>query len=168
MALRSTRDRRLLLEHPLEGRAHLVEVGLRLRLDRDHEGRARVDRAGRGRSGRSFVERVSPVRGRAELGDGADLARLQLADRLLLLAVEAQQLADPLVLALLGVPGVGLAAQRPGQDAEVGEPADERVGGGLEDADEERAARRRAPPRPGRPTSARAPTVGGSSAGVGR
>ena len=78
--------------------------------------------------------------GRAQLGDRADLARLQLADRLLLLAVEAEELADPLVLALLGVPGMGLAAQRPREDAEVGQPPDERVGGRLEDADQERSA----------------------------
>ena len=37
--------------------------------------------------------------GHGQLGDRADLARLELADRLLLLAVEQQQLADPLVLA---------------------------------------------------------------------
>ena len=66
-----------------------------------------------------------------------------------------QQLADPLVLALGGVPDVRLALERAGQDAQVGQPPDERVGGGLEHADEERAARRPRPRRPCRPCPAR-------------
>ena len=132
-------DRRLLLEHPLEGRAHLVEVALGLRLD----ARATSDGSGKSSggsvSGFSFdAERVAGL-GHGQLGDGADLAGLELADRLLLLAVEQQELADPLVLAARGVPDVGLRVERPGQDAQVGQPADERVGGRLEDADQERA-----------------------------
>ncbi len=80
-------------------------------------------------------------RGRSELRDRADLAGLQVPDELLLLAVEAEELADALVLAALGVPDVGLAAERAGEDAEVGEAADEGVGGGLEDPHEERSCR---------------------------
>ena len=82
--------------------------------------------------------------GRGELGDGADLARLELADRLLVLAVEQEELAHPLVLVAVGVPGVGLAVERAAQDPEVGQPADERVGGGLEHPGDERAGRVRA------------------------
>ena len=67
-------------------------------------------------------ERVAGLGG-GELGDGADLARLELADRLLLLAVEEEQLADPLVLAAVGVPGVGLAVERAAQDPEIGQAA---------------------------------------------
>ena len=74
--------------------------------------------------------------GDGELGDGADLARLELADRLLLLAVEQQQLADALVLAAARVPDVVLRVERARQDPEVGQPADERVGSGLEHARE--------------------------------
>ena len=51
---------RLLLEHPLEGRAHLVQVGLRLRLDRHHAASGPGSRAAAGRSGRSLRgERVA-------------------------------------------------------------------------------------------------------------
>ena len=94
---------RLLLEHPLEGRAHLVQVALGQRVDRHLERRApgRRSRASRSPWSRDD-ERVAGL-GHAELGDGADLAGAQLGRRLLLLAVEVQQLADALVLALGGV-----------------------------------------------------------------
>ena len=82
---------------------------------------------------------MSPVAVTVELGDRADLAGLQLADRLLVLAVDEQELADPLVLAAVRVPGVALAVERAREDAQVGQPADERIGGGLEGAHEERA-----------------------------
>ncbi len=131
-------DGRLLLEHPLERRTHLVEVALRLRLDGHDERRGReLER--RQRQGPLLrCQRVAGL-GHRQLGHGADLARLELADRLLLLAVEQQQLADPLVLAAGGVPDVGLRVQRPGEDPQVRQAADERVGGRLEDADQERA-----------------------------
>ena len=58
-----------------------------------------------------------------------------------------------------GVPDVALGVERAGDDAEVGEPADERIGGRLEDLGHERArpdrarsACRRSVTRP--PTSA--------------
>ena len=54
-------DRRLLLEHAGEGRTHLVEVALRLGLDRDHQRRLAGTRAWARPSGRSFVVSVSPV-----------------------------------------------------------------------------------------------------------
>ena len=105
--------------------------------------------------------------GHGQLGDRADLAGLELADRLLLLAVEQQQLADPLVLAAGRVPDVGLRVERARQDAQVGQPPDERVGGRLEHADEQRAVlvgrdldRRRRP--------CRWPGPAASSAGEGR
>ena len=66
---------------------------------------------------------------------------MELADRLLVLAVEQEQLADSLGLVAGGVPGLGLALQRSGEDAQVRQPADERVGRGLEDAGHERAVR---------------------------
>ena len=84
------------------------------------------------------AERVAGL-GHRQLRDRADLAGLELADRLLLLAVEQQQLADPLVLVAGRVPDVRLRAERAGQDAQVRQPPDERVGRGLEHADEERA-----------------------------
>ena len=51
--------------------------------------------------------------GDAQLGDRADLAGAELGRGLLLLAVEEEQLADALVLALVGVPHRALALQRP-------------------------------------------------------
>ena len=84
---------------------------------------------------------MSPVAVDGQLRDGADLAREELADRLLLLAVQEQQLADPLILVPRRVPGVGLRVERSREDAQVREPADERVCRGLEDADEERPVR---------------------------
>ena len=97
-----------------------------------------TDRVGSGKSsggrmiGCSRDDSVSPVSVDGQLRDGADLAGLELADRLLLLAVEQEQLADPLVLVAVRVPGVGLAVERAAEDPEVRQPADERVGGGLE------------------------------------
>ena len=85
-------------------------------------------------------ERVAGL-GHAQLGHGADLAGAQLGGRLLLLAVEVEQLADALVLALGRVERAALALERPGQHAQVGQPADERVGRGLEHADQQLAAR---------------------------
>ena len=90
-------DRRLLLEHPGERRAHLVEVALALGLDRDHQRRLREGERRQDERLLADAERVAGL-GHRELRDGADLARLELADRLLLLAVQQQELADPLVL----------------------------------------------------------------------
>ncbi len=130
---------RLLLEHPLEGRAHLVEIRLRHGIDRDLQGRVREGDRGETQARVARAQGV-PGLGQAQLGDGADLARPQLGRGLLLLAVEVQQLADALVLALGGVVDRALALERPGQDAEIGEAPDERVSRRLEHAHEELAA----------------------------
>ena len=159
-------DGRLLLEHPRERRAHLVEVALALRLDGDHQRRlGEVER----RQHERLLARGQRVAGLGDgqLGDRADLARLELADRLLLLAVEQQQLADPLVLAARAVPDVRLRMERPGHDPQVGQPPDERVGGRLEHADQQRAGLVGGDlDLAARPCRSRA--VGGSSAGEGR
>ena len=51
----------------------------------------------------------------------------------------------------VGVPDVGLRLERARQDAQVGQPPDERVGGGLEDAHEQRPGLVRRRPRPSAP-----------------
>ncbi len=79
--------------------------------------------------------------GGRELGDRADLAGLELADRLLVLAMEEEELAHPLVLVAVRVPGVDLAVERAAQDAQVGQPPDERVRCRLEDPGDELAGR---------------------------
>ena len=80
-------DGRLLLEHPGQRRPHLVEVALALGLDRDHQRRlGEVER----RQDQRLLARRDRVAGlgHRQLGDRPDLAGLELADRLLLLAVE--------------------------------------------------------------------------------
>ena len=110
-------------------------------------------------------ERVAGL-GHAELRDRADLARPQLGRRLLLLAVEVEQLADALVLALRRVEHRALALERARQDPQVGQPPDERVRRGLEHPDEELAA---SPPRPRRPCRALSVAAyGPSSSGDGQ
>ena len=95
---RSRRDGRLLLEHPRQGRPHLVEVALALTGSMATSSDGAGNSSGGRRSGLLLGrERVAGL-GDGELRDRADLAGLELADRLLLLAVEQQQLADPLVL----------------------------------------------------------------------
>ena len=101
------------------------------------------DGAGNSRAGQlqpllARRERVAGL-GHGELGDRADLAGLEFADRFLFLAVQQQQLADALVLVAGRVPDVGLRLERARHDAQVGQPADERIGRGLEHADEQRA-----------------------------
>ena len=63
---------------------------------------------------------------------------MELADRLLVLAVEKQELAKALVLAASRVPGVGLALHGARQDPQIGQASDERVGRGLEHPGDER------------------------------
>jgi len=132
--------RRLLLEHPGDGRTHLVEVGLRLWLDGDPQGRCRElegREAVRALSGREGVSDL----GDGELRDGADLAGPELPDGLLVFAVEDEEGADPLVLAPIGVVDGRLGVEGPREDPQVGQPADEGVGARLEGPDEERAGR---------------------------
>ena len=131
---------RLLVRHSLEGRAHLVQVCLRLGLDRHLQGRRReLDRIEDERLVLAG-QRVARL-GDGQLGDRTDLAGLQLADRLLLLAVQEQQLADALLLAAGRVEDGRLAVERAGYDAQVRESADERIRRGLEDPNDERAGR---------------------------
>ena len=66
-------------------------------------------------NGFSFVRQRVAGGGHRELRDRADLAGLQLPGRLLLLAVEQQQLADALVGVLGRVPGVALRMERAGE-----------------------------------------------------
>ncbi len=67
---------------------------------------------------------------------------MELAHRLLVLAVEEEELADSLGLVASRVPGWCLSLQGAGQDPDVSQPADERVGGRLENARDERATDR--------------------------
>ena len=158
----------LLLEHALEGRAHLVEVRLRLRLDRDHERRDRVDRPVQARAAAPCVESVSPVAVTVSLATAPISPGRSSPTGSWSLPCSRRSWPIRSSSRLLRVPHVGLAAQRPREDPQVGQPADERVGGRLEDADEERAVgigrhRDRVVA-----SSGRARSTAGSSEGAGR
>ena len=127
---------RLLLEHPGQGRPHLVEVLLGDGLDRHQQRRSRELERRQPQRPLLRGERVAGL-GHGQLRDRPDLAGLELADGLLVLAVQQQELPDPLVLVAGRVPDVRLGAQRARQDPQVREPADERVRGRLEDPDQQ-------------------------------
>src|SRR3990170_8117926 len=98
-------DRGLLLEQPCQRGAQLVEVGLRLRLD-GHRQRRPGELEGREAQRALAARERGPGLRIHEFGHGADLPRADLADSLLLLAVEEQELADALILPARRIPGV--------------------------------------------------------------
>ena len=111
-SVRSRSDGRILLEQPGEGGPILsrscFEMGS-IATTNDGGGNS----SGSSLSGFSLTdERVAGL-GDGQFGDRPDLASLELADRLLLLAVEQQQLADALVLVTGAVPDVGLRGSVP-------------------------------------------------------
>ena len=133
----------LFLEHALQRLAQLVEVGLRLRLDRDLQGRARGSRAAAARRACSrSATSVSPVWVLASLATARDVARPDLRHvRPAPCPCRPSRLpmrSSALRVAFQTWP---CARERAGEDAEVGEAADERVGGRLEDLRHERADR---------------------------
>ena len=132
-------DRGLLLAEPMQGLAELVEVGLRLRLDGDLQRRRRELDAGQRDGLRPIRDERVAGGGRGQLGDGGDVAGADLGEVLLVLALDRQERADALVLLLVDVVDVALPGLRAADHAEVGEPPDERVGGGLEHLRHERA-----------------------------
>ena len=87
LAVRSTRARRLLVEHPLQRRAHLVQIALGQGIDRH------LERSGSGRrspagQGASRDPSVSPVSVTPSFAIAPISPALKLGRRLLLLAVE--------------------------------------------------------------------------------
>ena len=137
-------DRRLLLGEPMECLPELVEIGLRLRLDRDLETRLREFDCRELNRVRLVGDEGIARMGGGQLGHRGDVSGTGLREVLLLLALDRQEVADALLLASVDVVDVPLAAQRARHDPEVGEPPDERVGGRLEHLRHERAVRIRA------------------------
>jgi hypothetical protein len=125
-------DGRIFFGESVQRGAELVEVGLRLRLDGDREDRPReVDRR---EADLLLLEAERVARpGLLQLRHGADVAGRDLRHRRLGLAADQEELRQPLVTAARRVPQVAVALDGAAEDAEVGETADERVGGGLED-----------------------------------
>ena len=134
----------------MQRRAQLVEVGLRLRLDGHEQGR-RSGSANGGSDDRTILRRRACRRSRSPGAWRRRRSRRRRARRrLLLLAVEAEELAEPLLAPLRRVPDVRVGVDRAREDPEVGQLADERVGGRLEDEREQRAVRHRASTSPRR------------------
>ena len=90
-------------------------------------------------NGFSRVDSVSPVRVWTSFATAPISPARDHADRLGVLALDAQDLADALLLAAARVPDVVVRRDLAGADAEVGQPADERVGRRLEDERSKRA-----------------------------
>ena len=124
--------RRVLLAQAREPGGELVLVALRLRLDRVRE--QRLGELDRRQLHRVVLrgERVARVRV-LELRHGADVARGDLGDVLMLLAPQREQLADALVGVLGGVEHRRVGAEPAGEHAEHRDVPDERVRDGLED-----------------------------------
>src|SRR5512138_2735299 len=122
---------RVLHLEAVEGDAHLVLVGLRLRLDRDVDHRLRElhpledDRRVLG------AERVARGRG-AEADGGGDVARVDLLDLLALVRVHLEEAADALLLVLRRVEDVGPGLELPRVDPEEREVPHVRVVHDLE------------------------------------
>ncbi len=134
-------DRGLLFEHPVQRLAQLVEVGLALGLDRDLQARSGEPEA-RQLDGMLAIggERIAGSGG-GQLCHRRDISWADLRHVLLLLALHPEQVADPLLLPAARVVDMPLRVERPGDDAEVGQPADEGIRGRLEDLGNERGRR---------------------------
>ena len=127
------------LGQALEGDGQLVLVGLGLGLDGDFDDRLREDdrleddrvlRIAQGVAGEGVLE---PDR-------GGDVAGVDGLDLLAVVGVHLEDAADPLLLALGRVVDVRARVERARVDPEVGELADVRVRGDLEDQGAERLA----------------------------
>ena len=122
---------RVLFGELLDRGAQLLLVGLGLRLDGDLDDRVREvhgledDRAIGGAEGVTGG-------GVLQTDDGEDVARAGLFDRVLLVGVHLEDLADALLLALGGVEHLVARLGAARVDADVGELAEERVSGDLE------------------------------------
>ena len=130
-------ERRVLLGQLLQRDAHLVLLGLRLRLDGDVD-----DRLGElhGLEDDRMISVAQRVAGRRVLQahDGDDVARGAAVDIDALVRVHLQQTADALLLALRGVGHVGAGIELARVHAEVGELAHERIRHDLEGQSGER------------------------------
>ena len=140
-------QRRVLGDEPAQALGELVLVGL-ARAPRSRPAAAgRASTHGSISSGSSLSDRVSPVSARVSLAIAHDVAGDGLGDGALGLAERGGQRADPLVDVVVLVAAVvaeerrevagdvhrRVRAQRAGEDPDQADPADVRVGGGLDD-----------------------------------
>ena len=123
---------RILLVKAAETGRHLLLVALRLRGDREAHhrlGEVDVRRLDRNLVVDEHVARDDVL----ELRDGAEIADAERVDRLGVLAVQEQHLAEPLLRVRARVDERRVARDRAGEDAEAADAAGERVGDRLED-----------------------------------
>ena len=124
------REARVLLKQPPERRAHLVLVGLRLRLNGHAENWfGELDTRQR-QPGLAGGQRISGV-GHAQLGHCANIAGRKSLNVLVILADGDNDLGHALLLILGCVPHMTVRVDRAGHHTEIGELADELVGGRL-------------------------------------
>src|SRR5699024_7583001 len=128
----------VLLHQLLDGGAELLLVALRLRLDGDEDDgvgerpRLEHDRV------RRIAERIAGRR-LLQTDERVDVAGEGLVDRILLVGVHLEELADPLLPPVRRIDDLVTGLDRAGVNAHVGEGAEERMRGDLEGQRGERA-----------------------------
>ncbi len=143
-------QRRILRHQAGQPLRELVVVGLAVRLDGDGQQRVR-HRPGLHQERRVLVGEGVAGLGAGQLGHARQIAGDRLRQRTLLLAEGRRQRADPLVDVMVLVPAVLQAvpgdmhrlvgAQGAGEDPYERDPADVRIGGGLDHLGHQRAVR---------------------------
>ena len=125
-------QRRVLLGEPAQARGHLLLVALGLRVDREaHHRLGEVDVR---RLDRNFVVDEHVTRDDVlELRDSAEIADAQLVDLLVVLALQDEDLADPLLGMRARIDERRVVRDRSREDAETTDAARERIGDRLED-----------------------------------
>ena len=123
-------DRRIFLPQPLHRRADLVLVAAALRLDGVGEHRLGKLDLGELHGGGLLGQHVVRL-GFLQLGDGPEIARLQLGHVRVGLALEGNQVAEPLGGVVREVVHRRVRLQRSRDDAQHRDAAGERIGDGL-------------------------------------
>ena len=136
-------ERRILFLQPVQRGADLLFVAAALRLDRVGDHRlGELDRRGRGTPQLLSAEQIARQRF-LELGDGAEVAGLDLRHRGLGLALEQEQMPEPFRHVAGDVVHGGVGLERARDHPEQRDPSGERIGDRLPDEGRERAGLRR-------------------------
>ena len=125
-------DRRILLAEPAQAGSHLLLVALGLRRNREAHHRLRETDLRQLDLALGVEEHVARLR-LLELRDGADVALAELGYLRVVLALQVEQLADPLFRVCAPVDDVRVGLERAVEDPEDVDAARERIGDRLED-----------------------------------
>ena len=136
------RERRVLFGELLDRGTELLLVGLGLRLDRDVDDRVREAHRLQ-HDGRARIAQGVTGGGVLEADHRVDVARSRILDRVLLVGMHLEELADAFLLALGGVEHLGAGVDLARVDADEGQLAEERVSRDLERERRERLVGRR-------------------------